>query len=120
MDFSLRAGKVGVQSGALLVCVLAGLLGCSHKSWPIGLNSVKTKLQGVWGVTQLRLSPQNLYRLEPAWSLGLVTCGFLWSQSEHGVPVWAAAPWQPLFPGSSLGVLVTGWEQELLVRSLLA
>jgi len=43
-----------------------------------------------------------------------------WLQSEHGVPVWAAAPWQPLFPGSSLGVLVTGWEQELLVRALLA
>lgn len=69
--FSLRAGKVGAQSGALPAYV-----GCSHSHGLLG-STLKAKLQGVWGVTQLRLSPQNLYRLEPAWSLGLVTCDFL-------------------------------------------
>lgn len=34
--FSLRAGKVGAQSGALLVCVLASLLGCSHSHGLLG------------------------------------------------------------------------------------
>lgn len=64
---------MGTWSGVLPICVLAGLLGAAAAvAYCVELCQ-----------TQALGSLQNLYRPEPVWSLGLVTCGLLWSLNRE-------------------------------------